>query len=245
MNSPQRKCLSVIYLDTTVLSNQHFQAMRPMRAKQLLTVPMQSHSRFHWFLGCQTCRSAFVKFLVKFDLELNLKFKIFDGKNLVKFWGRTFLPAKEAQKFSGRFSGRISEQISEKISFQFLRLFSETSFSRRAVLTDSCVGETVLDTLLERVILIPQLSSANGETTLASRDLDLNVPQKEGRQKGISRARKPWSANRELRCWQKKGAVETGVKSGLKRRINRELEVKRAHKPWIREGLNREVQTVD
>ena len=30
-----------------------------------------------------------------------------------------------------------------------------------------------------------------------------------------------------------------------KRRINRELEAKNAHKPWIREGLNREVQTVN
>ena len=39
--------------------------------------------------------------------------------------------------------------------------------------------------------------------------------------------------NRELKRLAKKGAVETGVKSGLKkkRRINRELEAKIAHKP--------------
>ena len=58
--------------------------------------------------------------------------KISDGKNLVKFWGRTFLAARKARKNSGRISG----QISEKTSFQVSRLFfSETSFSRRAVLT--------------------------------------------------------------------------------------------------------------
>ena len=84
--------------------------------------------------GCQACRSVFVKFLVKFDLEFDLKFEIFDGKTLVKFWGRIFLPAREARKISGRFSGRISEKISET-SFQISRLVSETSFSRRAVLT--------------------------------------------------------------------------------------------------------------
>ena len=78
-----------------------------------------------------------MKILVKFDLEFDLKFEIFDGKNLVKFLGRTFLPARKARKISGRISGQISEQISEKISetsFQISRLFSETSFSRRAVL---------------------------------------------------------------------------------------------------------------
>ena len=59
--------------------------------------------------GCHACRSVFVKILVKFDLEFNLKFEISDGKKLVKFGGRTFLPAREARKFSGRFSGRILE----------------------------------------------------------------------------------------------------------------------------------------
>ena len=64
-------------------------------------------------------------------------FKFPDGKNLVRFWGTTFLPARKAQKLSGRISGRISEQISEQIfetSFRISRLFSETSFSRWAVL---------------------------------------------------------------------------------------------------------------
>ena len=76
-----------------------------------------------------------MKCLVKFDLEFDLKFESSDGKNLVKFLGRTFPPAREAQKHSGRISGQISEKISEKISFQISRLLSETSFSRRAVLT--------------------------------------------------------------------------------------------------------------
>ena len=47
-------------------------------------------------------RQRFVKFLVKFDLEFGLKFEIADGKNLVKFWRRTFLPARKARKNSGR-----------------------------------------------------------------------------------------------------------------------------------------------
>ena len=80
-----------------------------------------------------------MKFLVKFDLEFDLKSEISDGKKLVKFRGRTRLPARKARNISGRISGRISDQISEKISetsFQIPRLFSETSFSRRAVLTN-------------------------------------------------------------------------------------------------------------
>ena len=80
-----------------------------------------------------------MKFLVKFDLEFDLKFEISDGKNLVKFWGRTFRPARKARKISGRISGQISDQISEKISetsFQISRFFSETLFSRRAVLRE-------------------------------------------------------------------------------------------------------------
>ena len=75
--------------------------------------------------------------MVKFDLEFDLKLEISDGKKLAKFWGRTFVPAKKARKFRGRISGRIPEKISEKVSetsFQISRLFSETSFSRRAVL---------------------------------------------------------------------------------------------------------------
>ena len=79
-----------------------------------------------------------MKFLVKFYLEFDLKLEISDGQNLVKFWGKTFRPARKARLFSGRFSGQISEQNLEKISetsFRISRLFfSETSFSRRAVL---------------------------------------------------------------------------------------------------------------
>ena len=43
-----------------------------------------------------------MKFWVKFEYEFDLKFEISDGKNPVKFGGRTFLPAREAQKYSGR-----------------------------------------------------------------------------------------------------------------------------------------------
>ena len=78
-----------------------------------------------------------MKFLVKFDVEFDLKFEISDGKNLVKFWGRTFLPARKAREISGQISEQISGKISGKIletSFQISRRFSETSFSRTAVL---------------------------------------------------------------------------------------------------------------
>ena len=69
-----------------------------------------------------------------------MKFEISDGKNLVKFGGRTFLPARKA----GEISGQISEQISQKISetsFQISRLFSETSFSCVRECVCVCEGE--------------------------------------------------------------------------------------------------------
>ena len=82
-----------------------------------------------------------MKFLVKFDLEFDLKSEISDGKNLVKFGGRTVLPARKAQELSGRISGQISEQMTERVletSFQILRLFSETSFSRSVPSVSKC-----------------------------------------------------------------------------------------------------------
>ena len=45
----------------------------------------------------------------------------------------------------------------------------------------------------------------------------------------IERKKRRVRISRELRGWQK-GAVETGVKSSLKK-ANRELEAKKAHKP--------------
>ena len=48
-----------------------------------------------------------------------------------------------------------------------------------------------------------------------------------------SRLRKPWSANCELRGWQR-GLSRQVSRAAWKRRINQ------AHKPWIREGLNSE-----
>ena len=65
--------------------------------------------------------------------EFDLKFEISDVKYLVKFGGKTFRPASEAPKISGRISNQFSAKCSET-SFQSSRLFSETSFSRRAVL---------------------------------------------------------------------------------------------------------------
>ena len=81
----------------------------------------------------------FVKLLVKFDLEFGLKFEISDGKNLVKIGGGTFLPARKAQgNFGENFGANFGANFGEirKLRFKFRDLFSETSFSRRAVLTD-------------------------------------------------------------------------------------------------------------
>ena len=69
---------------------------------------------------------------MNFLIKINLKFEISDVKYLVKFWGQTSRPAKEAPNISGANFGKKSET-----SFQTSRLFSETSFSRRAVLTMS------------------------------------------------------------------------------------------------------------
>ena len=102
--------------------------------------------------GCQACRSVFVKFFVKFDLEFDLKFEISDEKNLVKFWGRTFLPARKARNISGRISGRISDQNSNQISFQISRLSSTTSFSRRAVLI-LCVRSLLVNPFFLHLLL--------------------------------------------------------------------------------------------
>ena len=71
-----------------------------------------------------------MKFLVKFDLEFDLKIESSNGKNLVKFGGRTFLPAR---KFRGEFRGEFRRKF-RKLRFKFRVFFSETSFSRRAVL---------------------------------------------------------------------------------------------------------------
>ena len=63
----------------------------------------------------------------------NLKLPIFPGKNLVKFVGKTFLPARQALGVSERISERISGKF-PGTSFRISRPFAETSFSRRAVL---------------------------------------------------------------------------------------------------------------
>ena len=51
---------------------------------------------------------------------------------------------------------------------------------------------------------------------------------------------KPWTER-----LAKKRLSRQVSRAAWKRRRNHELEAKKAHKPWIREGLNREVQTVN
>ena len=62
-----------------------------------------------------------MKFLEKFDLKFDLKFEISDGKNLVKFGGRTFLPARKAQEiwgknFGANFVGNFGENFGNFVS---------------------------------------------------------------------------------------------------------------------------------
>ena len=60
-----------------------------------------------------------------------------------------------------------------------------------------------------------------------------------------SKALEPWSANRELRVSQRRGAVETAVKSGLTKAHEPWLwgNKKKTHRPWIGDGLSRELGT--
>ena len=71
--------------------------------------------------GCGCVWAVPEKVLVKFDLEFET-LKISDGKNLVKFGGRTFLPARKARNILGRISERVLARISET-SFQISQLF--------------------------------------------------------------------------------------------------------------------------
>ena len=59
-----------------------------------------------------------MKCLVKFDLEFDLKFEISDGKNLVKFGGRTFLPARKACtiNFGATFGANFGENFGNIVS---------------------------------------------------------------------------------------------------------------------------------
>ena len=60
-----------------------------------------------------------MKFLVTFDLEFDLKFEISDGKNLVKFWGRTVLPSRKAdfgENFGANFGANFGEIFGNFVS---------------------------------------------------------------------------------------------------------------------------------
>ena len=53
----------------------------------------------------------------EFDLEFDLKFEFSDGKNLVKFWVRTFLPARKARKRNwGNFGANFVKHFGNFVS---------------------------------------------------------------------------------------------------------------------------------
>ena len=91
------------------------------------------------YWGCQACRSVFVNFLVKLDLEFDLKFEVSDGKNLAKFWGRTFLPAR---KFRGKFRREFRGKF-RKLRFKFRDFFRKLQKQKQKGSTDnSCISTT-------------------------------------------------------------------------------------------------------
>ena len=63
-----------------------------------------------------------MKYLVKFDLEFDLKFEISDGKHLVKFLGRTFLPGSTGN--FGEFRGNFGNFVSNFATFFVRKLRS-------------------------------------------------------------------------------------------------------------------------
>ena len=79
----------------------------------------------------------FVKCLMKFDLELHLKFGIFGGKRTGEILGEDFSTGQEStgnfgENFRANFGANFGG-VSET-SLQMSRLFLETSFSTSAVL---------------------------------------------------------------------------------------------------------------
>ena len=82
------------------------------------------------YLGWPYLQKCLVKFLVKLDL----KFENSEGNELVNILGKTFLPARKALETSGEFRRTCQRQF-WKLHFTFCIFFSETSFSRSAMLT--------------------------------------------------------------------------------------------------------------
>ena len=58
-------------------------------------------SIFVHVLGLPSLQKCVCEIVGEIWLEFDLKFETSDGKNLVKFWGRTFRPARQARKISG------------------------------------------------------------------------------------------------------------------------------------------------
>ena len=72
---------------------------------------------------------------LKFDLEFDLKFEISDGKNLVKFWERTFLPARKARKkFGANIGANFGASFGEncgKLRYKFRDFFRKFRSAER------------------------------------------------------------------------------------------------------------------
>ena len=66
-----------------------------------------------------------------------------------EIWGEDFSTCQEGARNSGRISGQTSENISE-ISAQIARRFSETLFSKMAMLSSSTVIFEILTFLIQK-----------------------------------------------------------------------------------------------
>ena len=58
-------------------------------------------------LGLPSLQKCVCESFGEFDVEVDLKFEISDGKHLVIFGGMSFLPARKAREISERISGQI------------------------------------------------------------------------------------------------------------------------------------------
>ena len=86
----------------------------------------------HEFLGYPSL--SLQKCVVNFWVKSDLKFEISDGKYLLKLLGEDFSTCHESTRnFGPNFGAKFGETNTET-SLQIARLFSETSFGRRALL---------------------------------------------------------------------------------------------------------------
>ena len=125
-----------------------------------------------------------------------------------------------------------------RVAFNLLRIFDDVD-----VIMAAC---QILVIEVDPALILPCLCQAATTASMLLREGESTTSKDPPDYQNIPRGR----ANREVQTVNWEGDGLQGLSRGVsraawKRRINRELEAKKAHKPWIREGLNRAVQTVN